>query len=67
MAVEIGAVGGAEVLDDDGAVVGEDTRVAAGDAGVRDDDVRGRVLAAQDQLAVDGVLATRPCALMDDQ
>jgi hypothetical protein len=67
LAVDVGAVGGAEVLDDDGAVVGKDPGVAAGDAGVRDDQVRGRVLAAEDDLAVEGVLAAGPCAFVDDQ
>jgi hypothetical protein len=67
LAVHIGAVGGAEVLDDQAARVGKDPGVAAGDAGVVDDQVRARMLAAEDQLAVDGVLAAGPCAFVDDQ
>jgi hypothetical protein len=67
VAVDVGAVGGAEVLDDDAAVVGEDARVAAGDAGVLEDEIRGRLLAAEDDLAVDGELAAGPCAVLDDQ
>jgi hypothetical protein len=67
LAVDVGAVGGAEVLDDDSAVMGEDAGVTAGDAGVRDDQVGGRLLAAEDQLAVDRMLVAGPCAFVDDQ
>ncbi len=67
VAVDVGAVGGAEVLDGDLAVVREDAGVAAGDAGVGDDHVGRAVLAAEDQLAVEGVLAARPCSCVDDQ
>src|SRR5215207_8921752 len=67
LAVHVGAVGGAEVLNDHGAVVGEDAGVAAGDAGVLDHEVSGRVLAAEDELAVEGELAAGPCACVDDQ
>jgi hypothetical protein len=41
--------------------------VAAGDAGVGDDQIRARLLAAEDDLAVEGVLAAGPCAFVDDQ
>jgi len=44
-----------------------DAGVAAGDAGVRDDQVGGGVLAAEDQFAVDRVLAAGPCAFVDDE
>src|SRR5215210_8185961 len=66
-AVQVGAVGGAEVLEDQGAVVREDTGVPAGNAGVWDDQVRGAVLAAEDELAVDRVLAAGPCAFVDGE
>jgi len=67
VAVDVGAVGGAEVLDDQGPVLGDYAGVPARDAGVRDHHVRGALLAAEDQLAVDRVLAAGPRALMDDQ
>jgi hypothetical protein len=60
LAVHVGAVGGAEVLDDHAIVVCEDAGVAAGDTGVVEHQIRGRVLAAEDELAVYGVLAAGP-------
>src|SRR4051794_38374745 len=62
-AVDEGAVGGAEVLDDDGAGVGGDPGVAAGDAGVVEDQVGAALLASEDQLAVDRVLGAGPWSL----
>jgi hypothetical protein len=41
--------------------------VTAGDAGVLDDEVGGGVLAAEDQLALDRMLAAGSYTLMDDQ
>jgi hypothetical protein len=67
LAVHVGAVGGSEVLDEDAVVVGEDAGVAAGDAGVVEDEVGAALLAAEDQLAVEEVLAAGACALLDDQ
>jgi hypothetical protein len=67
LAVHVCAVGGAEVLDDHAVVVGEDAGVAAGDAGVVEDEVGAALLAAEDQLAVEEMLAAGTCALVDDQ
>jgi hypothetical protein len=41
--------------------------VAAGDAGVVDDQVRAFLLPAEDQLAVEGMLVAGPCSVVDDQ
>jgi hypothetical protein len=41
--------------------------VAAGDAGVVEDEIGAALLAAEDQLGVDGVLAAGPCTCVDDQ
>ena len=66
-AVDVGAVGGTEVLDEHAVVFGEDASVTAGDAGVVEDEVGGSALAAEDQLAVEGVLAPGGRSLLNDQ
>jgi hypothetical protein len=67
LAVDVGAVGGAEILDPDRSSVREETGVLARDAGVVDHQVGGALLAAERQLAVDGVLAAGPCSFVDHQ